>query len=156
FVSADEIEALETEVQSLQADVAVAQADQRVAARNVEKARVMAPFGGVVTERQAQVGTLASVGMPLLRLVDLATAEVEATLQDDQAVRLDQAVELAFHSQGRRYAVQLLRLAPVVDQATRTRIARFGFAAESAPAGSSGTLRWQLPARQLPARLLVR
>jgi RND family efflux transporter MFP subunit len=156
FVSADEIEALETELQSLQAEVAVARADQRVAARSVEKARVTAPFAGVVTERQAQVGTLATIGMPLLRLVDLAPAEVEAALQDEQAARLPQAQAVAFESQGRRYPVQLLRLSTVVDRAARTRVARLGFTGEPAPAGSSGAVHWTLPARQLPARLLVR
>jgi len=156
FVSKDELLALDTERESAQAEVAVAQADQRVALRNVDKARVRAPFAGVVVERQAQVGVLASIGMPLLRLIDLSAAEVEAALQVVEAERLDQAVALVFDSQGRRYPVRVLRLAGVVDRAARTRVVRLGFVDEAAPAGSSGALRWEIPARQLPPRLLVR
>lgn len=156
FVSDDEVAALRTELQAAQADVDVAEADRRVAARNVEKCRIVAPFDGVVLARNAQVGNLAAAGTPLLHLIDLAPAEVEAALQVADADALGEARELVFESMGRNYPLRLLRLAPVVDRSARTRVARFGFSAVAAPAGSSGTLRWTLPAQQLPARLMVK
>lgn len=156
FISQDEVLALDTELQAAQADLAVAQADRRVAARNVEKCRVTAPFDGVVLERIAQVGNLAPAGSPLLRLVDLAEAEVEASLQAEDADSLAQAHDLVFESEGRQHPVHLLRVTSVVERSARTRVARFGFDGAGAPTGSTGTLRWQLPATQLPASLLVR
>lgn len=156
FVSEDEVAALQTEAQAATADADVAEADRRVAARNVEKCRITAPFDGVVLERSAQVGTLAPAGSPLVRLIDLAPAEVEAALQAADADALGQARDLVFETQGQRHPLRLLRLAPVVERSARTRTARFAFTASAAPAGSTGSLRWELPARQLPARLLVR
>lgn len=156
FIAADDLNALEAEFEAAQAEVEVARADHGVAARSVDKSRVQAPFAGVVVERHAQVGALAVAGTPLLRLIDLAPAEIEANLQEAEAERFDDARSLLFESQGRQYPVHLLRMVPVVERQGRTRIARFGFNGESAPAGSSGRLRWELPARQLPARLLVR
>lgn len=76
FVSEDEVLALATEAEAAQAELRIARADRDVAARNVEKCRITAPFDGVVVERMAQVGTLAAAGTPLLRLVDLAPVEL--------------------------------------------------------------------------------
>ncbi|MEZ5583797.1 MAG: HlyD family efflux transporter periplasmic adaptor subunit [Candidatus Competibacteraceae bacterium] len=110
---------LETGVQAAEADRDVAQAQRAVAARNVEKCRIAAPFAGVVLERQAQVGALAAPGTTLLRLVDLAPPEIEAQVQAAQADGLLQAREPVFDSQGRRYPARLLRLSPVVDLSPR-------------------------------------
>lgn len=156
FISADEVLALDTELQAARGDLAVAEADRRVASRNVEKCRVTAPFDGVVLERMAQVGNLAPAGSALMRLVDVEGAEVEASLQDADAESLAQARELVFESQGQRHRVDLLRVTSVVERSARTRVARLGFVDDVAPPGSTGTLRWQLPATQLPASLLVR
>lgn len=156
FASDDEVLARQTELQAAQAQLQMAEAARRVAARNVEKCRVVAPFDGVVTERLAQVGALATAGNPMLRLVDLATPEIEARVQAGDADSLSTARELVFDSQGRQWPVTLLRLAPVVDATARTQVARLSFVGDGAPAGSSGTLRWQGAARMLPPQLMVK
>lgn len=156
FVSDDAVLELKTAVQAAEADLEVAQAQRAVAARNVEKCRIVAPFAGVVLERQAQVGAMATPGATLLRLVDLAPPEIEAQVQAIQADELPQATELMFDGQDRRYPVKLLRLSPVVDTAARTRVARLAFTDRAAPAGSSGTLRWLTPGVLLPPELMVK
>jgi RND family efflux transporter MFP subunit len=156
FASEDEVLALQTELQSLQADVQVAEADRGVAERNVEKCLIRAPFDGVVVERSAQVGTLATAGSALLRLIDLSPPEVEAAVPSSDAASLSQASELSFVTQSKTYAVRLLRLAPVVDRAGRTRVARFAFVDDRATAGSSGTISWRASGQLLPASLLVK
>jgi len=156
FVSDDAVLELQTGVQAAEADLAVAQAQRAIAARTVEKCRIVAPFAGVVLERQAQVGALATPGTSLLRLVDLAPPEIEAQVPAAQADELPQARELFFDSQGQRYPARLLRLSPVVEKAARTRLARLAFINETAPAGSSGILRWESAAALLPAELLVK
>ena len=156
FVADDEVLELETGVQAARADLDVAQAQQAVAARNVEKCRIVAPFAGVVLERQAQVGATAMPGAALLRLVDLAPPEIEAQVQAIQAGELPRATELTFDGQNQRYPVKLLRLSPVVDSATRTQVARLAFTDRAAPAGSSGTLRWATPGVLLPPELMVK
>ena len=156
FVSDDTVMELKTGVQAAEADLDMAQAQQAVAARNVEKCRIVAPFAGVVLERQAQVGAMATSGATLLRLVDLEEPEIEAQIQATQANDLPNTSEIVFESQGRSYPARLLRLSPVVDLAARTRIARLAFREHSAPAGSSGTLHWITPNVLLPPELLVK
>lgn len=156
FIAEDEVLALETEHEAALAEVAVARADRDVAARAVGKTRLRAPFAAVVVERQAQVGALAGPGTALLRLVELAATEVEASLQVADAAAIGQAQDLVFESQDLRLPVRLLRLVPVVEPGTRSQVARLAFTGAAAPAGSAGTLRWQWPAGQLPASLLVR
>jgi multidrug efflux pump subunit AcrA (membrane-fusion protein) len=156
FVSDDALMELQTGVQAAEADRDVARAQRAVAVRNVEKCRIVAPFAGVVLERQAQVGALAAPGTTLLRLVDLAPPEIEAQVPAAQADKLPQASELAFDSQSRRYPAKLLRLSPIVDVAARTRIARLAFTGPTALPGSSGILRWEGGRARLPAELLVK
>ena len=156
FVSEDAVLELKTGVQAAEADLDVAEAQRAVAARNVEKCRIAAPFAGAVLERQAQVGAMATPGATLLRLVDLAPPEIEAQVQAAQADELPRATEIVFENQGKPYPVRLLRLSPVVDAAARTRVARLAFADRTAPAGSSGTLRWVTPGVLLPPELLVK
>lgn len=155
FVSADELLALSTEKQAAQADGKVAEAQRAVAARQVAKCRVTAPFDAVVMERQAQVGALAAVGAPLIRLIDVSAVEVEARLAEADASALEQAGQLEFESQQRRYPLRLLRVSPVLEAASRSRIARLAFVGEAAPAGSSGRLHWQAAGGRLPAEVLV-
>jgi RND family efflux transporter MFP subunit len=157
FVSDDAVLELKTGVQAAEADLDVAHAQRAVAARNVEKCRIVAPFAGVVLERQAQVGAMAAPGAALLRLVDLAPPEIEAQAQADQADALPRATEITFDNQGKPYPARLLRLSPVVDVAARTRVARLAFTGRAVPpAGSSGTLRWLTPDLLLPPELLVK
>ncbi len=156
FVSDDAVLELQTGVQAAEADLDVTQAQRAVAARNVEKCRILAPFAGVVLERQAQVGAMAAPGITLLRLVDLAPPEIEAQVQTAQADELPKAREIVFESQGRPYPARLLRLSPVVDATARTRVARLAFTDRTAPAGSSGSLRWFAPGVLLPPELLVK
>src|SRR5690606_23013955 len=120
---------------------------RRIAARTVEKARLLAPFNGAVVERHAQVGALATPGTPLMRLIDTSAPEVQAALQVDDAAGITQAQDVVFESQGKRWPMSLLRLSGVADAASRTQIARFGFSGEPAPAGLAGVLRWRGPER---------
>jgi RND family efflux transporter MFP subunit len=156
YASDDDLLARTTEQQGAKSELALREAARRIAARSVEKARILAPFDGVVLERQAQVGALAAPGTPLLRLVDLAAPEVQAALQIADAEGIAQAAELRFESQGRSWPLRLERLSPVADAASRTRLARFAFSDEAAPAGIAGLLRWRGPQRLLPPELLVR
>ncbi|MCG6117169.1 MAG: efflux RND transporter periplasmic adaptor subunit [Aquimonas sp.] len=155
-ISADELLALETGLQAAQADLALAEAGRDIAARQLDKCRVRAPFAGVVLERMAQVGALAVPGTPLLRLVSDAAPEVEAQIAPESAAELEAGRELRFEAQGRVFPLQLIALSPVLERSTRTRLARFAFEGAAAPAGSTGTLTWIGPSLLLPAELMVK
>ena len=155
FLSADELLELGTGRQSAAAELEVARAQAAIAARQVDKCRIEAPFAGVVMQRQAQVGALATPGMPLLRLVDRSGVEVEASIPASDAASLEAATAVELESQGRRLPLRLLRLSDVIDPQSRTRLARFGFVDATADAGASGSLHWRVAGRRLPAELLV-
>lgn len=155
-ISEDELLALETGLDAAKADVDLARAARNAAARQLEKCRVRAPFAGVVLERQAQVGALAAPGTPLLRLVSTAAPEVEAQLAPEAASLLEDGRGIVFVSAGRRYPLQLEALSPVLERSARTRLARFAFAGEAAPAGSTGQVEWTSAALLLPAGLMVK
>ena len=155
YASDDDLLARTTEQQGATSELALRQAARRIAARTVEKARLAAPFDGVVVERHAQVGALAAPGTPLLRLIDTSAPEVQAALQVSDARGIAQIQELTFESQGQRWPVTLLRLSSVADSASRTQIARFSFTGEPAPAGLAGLLRWRGPQRLLAPELMV-
>ncbi|MDQ3511221.1 MAG: efflux RND transporter periplasmic adaptor subunit [Pseudomonadota bacterium] len=155
YVSRDEVQALQAERDSAAADLRVAQADRSVAARNVAKTRIVAPFDGVVVERFAQVGTLAASGSPLLRMVQTEGIELEASIPSDTAAGLAEATQLHFEHARQRYPVRLLRLGSVVERAARTQVARLAFLDDPAPVGSAGTLVWQAPGQRLSPDLLV-
>jgi hypothetical protein len=72
------------------------------------------------------------------------------------ARHIAQTEALQFESQGQRWPLRLLRLAPVADAASRSQVARFAFEGEAAPAGVAGLLRWRGPQRLLPPELMVR
>ncbi len=157
YVSEDELQALGSERDAARAQVDIANANQQVAARNVAKTRITAPFDGVVVERFAQVGTLAAAGSPLLRFVEVGGLEVEANVQTDDAESLRQATRIVLQTrQGDEHPLRLLRLATVVDPGARSQVARLVFEGTPTIAGSSGTLAWTAPGQRLPANLLVK
>ncbi len=156
FIAADDLLALSTEKQGAQADLQSAQAQRAIAARSLEKCRVLAPFDGSVLERHAQVGALATPGTSLIRLVDLGTAEVEAQLPSAYAAAIADGDRMFFESHGQRYPLTLSRMSEVIDPTSRTRVARFAFSAGTAPAGSSGQLQWRGSEGRVPATLLVK
>ncbi|NVK40548.1 MAG: efflux RND transporter periplasmic adaptor subunit [Oceanospirillaceae bacterium] len=122
----------------------------------VKRCSVNAPFDGVVTERLASEGSLASPGTPLLKLLRDQALEVEAEVPLEQVESLRRAQQRAFVNDGRRYPLTLRSVVPLVDSRTRTRPIRLVFGDDAALAGSSGRLVWQAPQPRLPASLMVR
>jgi RND family efflux transporter MFP subunit len=155
-ISEDELLALETGLDAAKAEVDLARAARDSAARQLDKCRVRAPFAGVVLERQAQVGALATPGTPLLRLVSTDAPEVEAQLAPEAATRLEQGRDLTFVSAGQRYPLRLEALSPLLERSARTQLARFAFTEGAAPAGSTGMIEWTSADLLLPAELMVK
>jgi RND family efflux transporter MFP subunit len=157
YVSDDELAALEAEADGTRAEARVREAARAVAERELAKTRIRAPFDGVVLERMAQVGAAVAPGTPLLRIVDLATPEVEARLQGAEAAALERAGAAVLEAGGRDWPLRLLRVADAVDATSRTRVARLAFTAEAPAPGTSGSLRWtQDGGWRIPSDLLVR
>jgi RND family efflux transporter MFP subunit len=156
YVSADELLNRETALAVAEADIQGAQVAIQVAQRNLEKCRVVAPFAGVVTARDAQLGAFVVNGSPLLRLVQTDRFELDAEVPSVAANSLPGASAFWFEAQGERWPLRLLRLSPVVERERRARRARFAFTGAAAPVGQSGELVWVQSRGVLPATLVSR
>ncbi|MFN3715925.1 MAG: efflux RND transporter periplasmic adaptor subunit [Thiobacillus sp.] len=153
FISGDALDSRKTEVEVAAADVKLNQAVYNSARRDVGKCSVRTPFPAIVEARLAQVGEWASPGTPLVQVWDTSRLQLAAQLQASEA---DSLTDPRFVSQGREYAVKLLRVSPALNPAARTREARFTFVSVPPAPGSHGVLRWRDPRAWLPADYLVR
>ncbi|MEN8176336.1 MAG: efflux RND transporter periplasmic adaptor subunit, partial [Pseudomonadota bacterium] len=155
-ISEEDVEQRESEVDSLDAQLKAQQESIRQAEIMVGRCQIHAPFAAVVTERLADVGSLADTGTPLLKLVQTEELDVSAELREPQVATLMAADKVQFAYSGRRHALRLRQVLPVVDSRTRTREARLSFVDDAAPAGAAGRLTWQGTTALLPAEYLVR
>lgn len=77
-------------------DVRAAQAMVESARLNLARTVIRAPIGGVVTNRTVQVGQRVAAGTPIMTLVPIASAYVDANFKENQLARVrpGQPVEL--------------------------------------------------------------
>ena len=77
-------------------DVAVAQARLDKALLDLERTVIRAPVDGIVTNKQVQVGQRIAAGAPIMVIVPVATAYVDANFKESQfkRIRIGQPVEL--------------------------------------------------------------
>ena len=155
-ISEEEVDRRGSERAALEAQEAAQKEAIGQAERAVERCILHAPYRAAVTARQTQVGALANPGSPLLRLVQLDSLEVSAHVRPDEAREGAEADPLTFLYLGERYPLQIARIAPVVDPATRTVELRLRFTNAAAPAGASGRLLWRRAGASLPPELAVR
>lgn len=102
---------------------AQAQAALSQASTSLDYTRIRAPFEGVVTEKKADSGTLASPGMPIFTVEDVRRYRLEATVNENDLryVRTGQQVALvidALDNVGLKGKV--VQIVPAADVASRT------------------------------------
>jgi len=155
YLSADDLLARETDAQVAAAQIRLQQAAVATARRSLEKCRILAPFNGVVSSRNGQVGSLVSTGSPLLELFENDRLELAAEIPDDIADSLQRAGQIEFHSRNESWPVELLRLSPLIETERRSRSARFSFSQQAPAVGRSGEVVWRVSRGLLPANLVV-
>lgn len=121
----------------------------------LNRTRITAPFEAAIVERQAQVGSFAQPGSPLVTLVQTDQREIDVELDPRYAINAPTVSDLRFVSQGREWPVAVLRVSSVIDVSTRVVRARLEFVDEQAPIGSSGQLVWTESSGRLPVDLIV-
>lgn len=105
------------------ADQAQAQAALSQARTSLDYTRIRAPFDGVVTEKKADSGTLASPGLPIFIVEDVRHYRLEATVNENdlQYVRTGEQISVvidAFDDAGLKGKV--VQIFPAADAASRT------------------------------------
>jgi RND family efflux transporter MFP subunit len=85
--------------------------------------RIRAPFDGVVTERKADPGTLASPGMPLFTVEDTRSYRLEVTVDesDVRLVRVGQTAPVTIDALGSgELTGKVLQIVPAADPGSRS------------------------------------
>ncbi len=110
-----------------QAQAALAQA--RTA---LEYSRVRAPFDGVVTEKKADAGTLASPGMPLFTVDDPRRYRLEATVDEGEIglMKIAQTISVRIDAVGADLAGKVAQVVPAADPATRSFLVKINLPAD--------------------------
>lgn len=155
YISADDLLARQTDVAILKADLQGLKVAQKIVRRALHKTRIMAPFDGVVSERQAQVGQLLSVGNPVISLVQTSEPHIIAKIPSQLATQLSRADRMLFSFQQQQIPVALQQLSDVIDTMAGIQTARFK-PLEDVQIGQTGELVWYLKGQLLPADLVVK
>jgi RND family efflux transporter MFP subunit len=104
------------------------QAESEIAAARVALgyATLTAPFAGLVTERKADPGSLATPGAPLLTLEREGNLRLEASIDESRLslARIGESVAVEIDSLNRTVTGRVAEIVPSVDSATRTFTAR--------------------------------
>jgi len=100
-----------------------AQAALSQARTSLEYARIRAPFDGVVTEKKADSGALASPGMPIFTVEDVRRFRLEATVNESDLryVRTGEQVSVAIDAlDNAGLKGKVVQIVPAADPASRT------------------------------------
>jgi RND family efflux transporter MFP subunit len=145
-VSPQEFDEVKARYQAAQARRDIARAGQGQAKAALQQAdtalgytRILAPFDGLVTEKKADVGTLASPGMPIFTVEDLRRYRLEVTVNetDLRYVRMGQQVPVLIDALGdKELKGRVAEIVPAADPASRSVLVKIEL--PSAPALRSG------------------
>lgn len=141
-VSPQEFDEVKARYQATQARRDMAHAGQAQAKAALQQAhtalsytRVLAPFDGVVTEKKADVGTLASPGMPLFTVEDVRRYRLEAAVNetDLRYVRAGQQVPILIDALGdKELKGKVAEIVPAADPDSRTFLVKLDLPADPA------------------------
>jgi RND family efflux transporter MFP subunit len=129
-VSPQEYDEIKARYQAAQARREMARAGQAQAKAALQQARtalsythIVAPFDGLVTEKKADVGMLASPGMPIFIVEDVRRYRLEAAVNetDLRYVRQGQQVSVSIDAVGdRELKGKVIEIIPAADPASRS------------------------------------
>jgi RND family efflux transporter MFP subunit len=129
-VSPQEFDEVKARYQAAQARREMARDGQAQTKAALQQARtalgythIVAPFDGLVTDKKADVGTLASPGMPVFTVEDLRHYRLEATVNETDLgyVRQGQQVSVLIDALGdRELKGKLIEIVPAADTASRS------------------------------------
>jgi len=102
--------------------VMAAKAGLRTAAAQLRYAKVRAPIGGVIVQKMAAAGDLATPGRPLLVLENPATLQVQTTVSSDtyNHLTMGEIVPVMVDGFPKRMNATVVRIVPAADPITHT------------------------------------
>jgi membrane fusion protein, multidrug efflux system len=141
-VSPQEFDEMKARYQGAQARRDMARAGQSQAKAALQQARtalsyahILAPFDGLVTEKKADVGTLASPGLTIFTVEDLRRYRLEATVNetDLRYVRMGEQIPVIIDAAGdRALKGKVVEIVPAADSASRSFLVKIEMPSEPA------------------------
>jgi RND family efflux transporter MFP subunit len=116
------------------ADLAQARAAVNQAMTSLQYTRIRAPFNGIVTNKKADSGTLASPGMPVFTVEDtrLFRLEVAVNESDVRYARTGQLVPIAIEALGNtELKGKVVQIVPAADPASRAFLVKIELPADA-------------------------
>ena len=115
--------AAQVNLQVADAGLAQARAEASIAAQQLSRTEIRAPFGGRVARRMADAGAMLPAGAPLFTFVDDSVLEFRAAAPSSQygKVRVGSSVRVSVDSlPGLAVTGRVVRIAPLVDDRSRS------------------------------------
>jgi RND family efflux transporter MFP subunit len=113
------LDEMQSRLQMLQQQLAIAEVDRDRTVYDLGRARVRAPFSGVIVSREASLGEYTEPGAPLLRLVDTEDLEISVNAPL-RAARFNQPKSLVEVASGDlRLTAEIRAIVPVGDPRSR-------------------------------------
>ena len=116
-------------------EMRAARARAALTTERLERTRIKAPFGGIVTERVRQGGEWAKSGEVVVRLVDAGALEVQTWIPIAALAFVEEGGELALQAGPGRTSVTVRTIVPVGDNRSRLYELRLGAEGRSWPVG---------------------
>jgi RND family efflux transporter MFP subunit len=125
-------------------------------------ARIRAPFAGVMTEKKADAGTLASPGMPIFTIEDTRSYRLEVTVDesDIRAVHIGQVTPVTIDAlENTQLSGKVVQIVPAADPASRSFLVKVELPADvhlhSGLFGRASFQRGERPALLIPRTSVV-
>lgn len=90
------------------------------AEKKCRKAKISAPFSGIVVERKVQLAEFASLGSPIVRLVDTNNLEAVIKISQRQASGLSVGMPISIKYKNKVYISEVRSIVPVSNEVNRT------------------------------------
>ena len=111
------------EVQAATKGLTQAEVDVKIARLDLEKTRIRAPFGGIVTDLKLSPNERLDAGRELFTLVDISRIKVKAKVLESEVGKVvaGREVDLRFSAfPGRSFKGRIEAVSPVIDTADKT------------------------------------
>lgn len=155
FVSEDELLERQTDLEVLKADHQVEKVSVSSAVRELSKTKVIAPFDGVVVERNAQVGAFATRGTALVTLSEIASPNLMAQVTNGDIESVQGSRSLVFKSDIGEWPIEIESISPVLDNRSRVQTVKLSFRDSQPLVGTSGYLIWERPEQVVTTDVIV-
>jgi RND family efflux transporter MFP subunit len=128
LVSQSELDNAVTYFRRYGSELVAAKQRKQAAQTALEYSNITSPFSGVVVERSAEPGNMASPGQLLLSLYDPLTLQIEADVRESLATQLDigRKITVIVDSVGKQIDATIVEIVPAADPNARSFLVKAG------------------------------